>query len=157
MGMVPISKQEPSVLHLTRGLKDPLLTRSWVSSYWPAGWHPALTRGLVFLLWPGSWFPVSDPDPTSSVLIIPHQTQYDFDLGYVIVWWSFDFLVWVWFMVFNATFNNISVISWQSVLMLEETGVPGENHQPVASHWQILSHNIVSSTPRHERGSNSQR
>ena len=33
-----------------------------------------------------------------------------------------------WFMVFNATFNNISVISWRSVLLLEETGVPGENH-----------------------------
>jgi hypothetical protein len=30
------------------------------------------------------------------------------------------------FMVFNATFNNISVISWQSVLLVEETGVPGE-------------------------------
>jgi hypothetical protein len=35
--------------------------------------------------------------------------------------------------VFNATFNNISVISWQSVLLVEEAGVPGENHQPVAS------------------------
>jgi hypothetical protein len=34
----------------------------------------------------------------------------------------------VWFMVFNAIFNNISVISWQSVLLVEETGVPGENH-----------------------------
>jgi hypothetical protein len=32
------------------------------------------------------------------------------------------------FMVFNATFNNISVISWRSVLFVEETGVPGENH-----------------------------
>jgi hypothetical protein len=30
-------------------------------------------------------------------------------------------------MVFKATFNNISVISWQSVLLVEETGVPGEN------------------------------
>jgi hypothetical protein len=29
-------------------------------------------------------------------------------------------------MVFNATFNNISVISWWSVLLVEETGVPGE-------------------------------
>jgi hypothetical protein len=29
-------------------------------------------------------------------------------------------------MVFNATFNNISVISWRSVLLEEETGVPGE-------------------------------
>jgi hypothetical protein len=31
-------------------------------------------------------------------------------------------------MVFNATFNNISVISW-SALLMEETGVPGENHR----------------------------
>jgi hypothetical protein len=30
--------------------------------------------------------------------------------------------------VHNTTFNNISVISWQSVLLMEETGVPGENH-----------------------------
>ena len=34
-------------------------------------------------------------------------------------------------MVFNTTFNNISVILWQSVLLVVETGVPGENHQPV--------------------------
>jgi len=46
------------------------------------------------------------------------------------------------------TFNNISVISWQSVLLVEETGVPGENHRPAASHWQILSLNVVLSTPR---------
>ena len=31
-------------------------------------------------------------------------------------------------MVFNATFNNISVMSWRSVLLVEETGVPEENH-----------------------------
>jgi hypothetical protein len=36
-------------------------------------------------------------------------------------------------MMFNATFNNISVISWRSVLLVENTGVSGENHQPVAS------------------------
>ena len=30
-------------------------------------------------------------------------------------------------MVFNTTFNNIPVISWWSVLLVEETGVPGEN------------------------------
>jgi len=41
-------------------------------------------------------------------------------------------------MVFNATFSNISVISWGQVLLLEEIGVPGENHRPVASHWQTL-------------------
>ena len=38
------------------------------------------------------------------------------------------------FMVFNVTFNNISVISWWSVLLVEETGRPGENHQPAVSH-----------------------
>jgi len=37
-------------------------------------------------------------------------------------------------MVFNATFNNISVISWRSVLLVGETGEPRENHPPVASH-----------------------
>ena len=40
-------------------------------------------------------------------------------------------------MVFNSTFNNNSVISWRSVLLVEETEVPGENHQPAASHRQI--------------------
>jgi len=30
--------------------------------------------------------------------------------------------------VYNGTFNNISVISWRSVLLVEETGVPRENH-----------------------------
>jgi len=43
--------------------------------------------------------------------------------------------VWLgWIMVFNATFNDISVISWWSVLLMEETRVPGENHQPAASY-----------------------
>jgi len=37
-------------------------------------------------------------------------------------------------MVFNATFNNISAILWQSVLLVEEADIPRENHQPVASH-----------------------
>ena len=35
----------------------------------------------------------------------------------------------IWFMVFNATSNNISVKSWRSVLLVEEIGVPGENHR----------------------------
>jgi hypothetical protein len=60
-------------------------------------------------------------------------------------------------MVLNATVNNISVISWWSVLLVEETGVHRENHLPVASHFQTLSHNVVSSTLRDERDSNSQR
>jgi hypothetical protein len=35
---------------------------------------------------------------------------------------------WFGFMVFNTTFNNISVISWRSVLLVDEAGVPGKSH-----------------------------
>jgi hypothetical protein len=42
----------------------------------------------------------------------------------------------------------------RSVLLVEETEVTGEYHWPVASHWQTLSHNVVSTTPRHEQDSN---
>jgi hypothetical protein len=55
--------------------------------------------------------------------------------------------IWLGLMVFNPTFNNISVISWRSVLLVEETNVPRENHGPAASHWQISSYNVVLSTP----------
>jgi hypothetical protein len=48
-------------------------------------------------------------------------------------WWWFG-----WFMVFKATFNNISAILQWSVLLVEKTGVPGENHRPTTSHWQTL-------------------
>ena len=37
-------------------------------------------------------------------------------------------------MVFNATFNNISVISWQSVLLVDETRAPEEKHRTATSH-----------------------
>ena len=50
---------------------------------------------------------------------------------------------WFGFIVFNGTFNDISVISWRSVLVVEETGVPGENHKPAESQWQTLSHNVM--------------
>ena len=39
------------------------------------------------------------------------------------------------FIVSNATFSNISAISWRPVLVVEEAGVPGENHRPWASNW----------------------
>ena len=35
-------------------------------------------------------------------------------------------------MVFEATFNYITAISWRSVLLVQETGVPEENHPPAA-------------------------
>jgi uncharacterized DUF497 family protein len=37
-------------------------------------------------------------------------------------------------MVFSATFENISVISWRSVLLVEGSR---ENRRPVASHWGL--------------------
>ncbi len=46
-------------------------------------------------------------------------------------------------MVFNATFNNIPVISWRSALLVEETRGPGENHRSVTSSLQTLSRNVV--------------
>jgi hypothetical protein len=38
----------------------------------------------------------------------------------------------VWVMVFNATFNNILAVSWRSVLLVKEIGVPEETHRPVS-------------------------
>jgi hypothetical protein len=40
----------------------------------------------------------------------------------------------LWVIVFNANFNNIPVISWRSVLLMKETGVPREHNRPAASH-----------------------
>ena len=53
--------------------------------------------------------------------------------------------------VLNAIFNNISVITWLSFFLVEETRVPVENHRPATIHWQTLSHNVASSTPRLNR------
>jgi hypothetical protein len=39
--------------------------------------------------------------------------------------------------VFNTTFSNISTISWRPVLVVEEAGVPGENH-----HYDFIQFNI---------------
>ena len=41
--------------------------------------------------------------------------------------------------VFNANFNNISVTSWQSALLVEGTGVPGENHRSAKSLTNLIT------------------
>jgi len=46
--------------------------------------------------------------------------------------------------VFNATFSNISAMSWRPVLVVEEAGVPGQNHRPWTSNWLPLSLAAVS-------------
>ena len=53
----------------------------------------------------------------------------------------------------SHTFHNISIISWQSVLLVEETGVPGKTTD-LQEVIDKLSHNVVLSTPRHEWDSN---
>jgi hypothetical protein len=50
-------------------------------------------------------------------------------------------------MVSSAIFNNISVISWWLVLLVEETRVSGENHRPAVSQWETLSHNVEYISP----------
>jgi hypothetical protein len=58
-------------------------------------------------------------------------------------------------MVSNATFKNISAISWRSVFLLEETGVPQKTTE-LSQNTQTLSHIVVSCAPRHGRGLKSQ-
>jgi len=48
-------------------------------------------------------------------------------------WWRIWLIFYFW--CFHATFSNISAISWRPVLVVEEAGVPGENHRPWASNW----------------------
>jgi hypothetical protein len=48
----------------------------------------------------------------------------------------------------NLVYKKINMQEYGGyILLVEENGVPGENQRPAASHWQTLSHNIVSSTP----------
>ena len=54
-------------------------------------------------------------------------------------------------MVFNATFNIISAISWKSVLLMQEIAVPGENSDlPQVQLYHIMLyqvHFVISGIP----------
>ena len=77
--------------------------------------------------------------PTKYLFIVMQINEYDItkEIG------EHSYRVRFIFMVLNATFNYISAISWQSVLLVEETGVLREKHRPVVSHWQTLSHKLI--------------
>ena len=61
---------------------------------------------------------------------LPHKNSLNFwvNLSTFKVYQNIYWVLFVCLMVFNATFNNIS---WRSVLLVEETGGPGENYRPV--------------------------
>jgi hypothetical protein len=69
------------------------------------------------------------------------KTSRDFPIDRKLLFCSWRYqLFWkkdlIWFCcVFNTTFNNILAISWRPVLVVEEAGVPGENHRSWASNW----------------------
>ena len=58
----------------------------------------------------------------------------------------FGWFDWSDFWCFNATFNNISAISWRPVLVMEEAGVPGENHRPQIRSGRFLIHTLYPDT-----------
>jgi hypothetical protein len=55
----------------------------------------------------------------------------------------YTLVLFVCLMVLHATFNNISVISWREVLLVEEAWIFRKTHQPAANHWQTFSHKVV--------------
>ena len=101
-------------------------------------WDKRCCRGLLFM-------------PSLLGIIVCVRNRQIFDL-YRLNWEKYPTLGLVWFIVLNATFNNISVVLWWSALLVDEIRVHRENQWPVASHWQTLSQNVVLSTPRHEQG-----
>ena len=70
----------------------------------------------------------SDSHRKNFIIFICTDEQWD-KLGCLFVWWCLS--------------PVISVISWRSVLLVEETGGPRENQRPFASHWQTLPHNTI--------------
>ena len=49
----------------------------------------------------------------------------------------------LWVMVFNATFNYIIVILWWLVLLVGETGVPGDSHVRFSSEVKDINHSTT--------------
>ena len=83
-------------------------------------------------------------------LATDHRTKKDpFHAVEVLFWIVVISRVTVRVMMFNSTFNNIPVISWRSVLV-EETGVPKENHRPTASLWQTSYKQVQSYMLKHD-------
>ena len=99
----------------------------------------AASNKVYQLLAHGRWFypgtPASSTTKTGRHDIVAILLKVALKIKIQILLQSSSYLRWVRFnMVFKTTLNNISVISWLSVLLVEETGVPGENYRPAVSH-----------------------
>ena len=75
----------------------------------------------------------------------PHQIQLHAKIQRLQVSDWFDF---IWFLMFNATFSNVSTISWQPVLEVEEAGVPDFNIHLFNSSWStccglVMLHSVL--------------
>ena len=94
--------------------------------------------GFLFYMWQYFWPHISliYRNLTGGKTHVSHPVIFISRYGYVMVM-VISVLHGVRVMVFNATLNTISAISQRSVLLVDETGVSGENHRPVASHWQL--------------------
>ena len=116
---------ETPVIRLESWKKDPIVTTP--TQLFRYGWEIMIVKpckyhlGLAASMYAATVYQ-ENPDTTPKICNIVLMEIYI--LGFC-------------FMVFNATFNNIPVISWWSVLLVEETGVAGENHRPVASHCKL--------------------
>ena len=62
------------------------------------------------------------------------DTQYFSPTMHLVSKYHFAILILVGFMVFNAPFNNITVILWWFILLVEDTEVSEENHRPAVNH-----------------------
>ena len=123
-----------------------LVPSNWYFMYWSHKWLifnvPFFTICVLFPLFCIDVICILTPLPTwSSIKLRIKLSIFNLD---VTTFHEHLFINGFRFMVLNALFNNISVI------LVEEPVVPWENHRPVASNWQTLAYNVVSSTPRHE-------
>jgi hypothetical protein len=74
-------------------------------------------------------------------------------MDFLLYWFVCDSVVslFVCLMVLNATFNNISVISWRSVLLVEETGGPGDNYRPGMIYKTICKNLRIEQFEHHQK------
>ena len=155
-GALPWTRWEPYAVLRPLAYSRPPNHKSWIR---PWLFHMSIqwlytTQWLVT-----KWTNKPNKDPVVTFFNILGTRHSDFLLFKFLL--HFDFCpaelisgFWV-VMVFNTTFINILVISWWSVLLVEKIGVLGENQRSATI--QMSLHNVVSSTPRYERDSNSQR